>query len=167
MKQVLITGTSSTAALTLQCPLCRAGHDNGDVRLWDMGSGSSRLLKQHTNTVTAVLVVLMKRNEELLITSALAASSLWNVYLADVLHSARSWNMEGHGMNVVAEEADCLFLAMCQVFIREWVQGSTTCWWMQPTSLLNPAPPAGSLPIPDCHSTVASQCLPCALALTH
>mmetsp|Transcript_30067 Transcript_30067/g.77977 ORF Transcript_30067/g.77977 Transcript_30067/m.77977 type:complete len:848 (-) Transcript_30067:359-2902(-) len=45
------------------------GHDNGDVHLWDMGSGSSQLLRQHSNTVTAVLVVLLKRNEELLITT--------------------------------------------------------------------------------------------------
>ncbi|KAF5831098.1 WD40-repeat-containing domain protein [Dunaliella salina] len=45
------------------------GHDNGDVRLWDMSSGSPQLLRQHSNTVTAVLVVLLKRNEELLITT--------------------------------------------------------------------------------------------------
>eukprot|EP00983_Pelagomonas_calceolata_P076829 1153589-Pelagomonas_calceolata.AAC.1 len=57
-------------AVDVQCePQNSAGHDNGDVHLWDMGSGSSQLLRQHSNTVTAVLVVLLKRNEELLITS--------------------------------------------------------------------------------------------------
>lgn len=51
-----------------------AGHDNGDLYVWDMGSGSPiHHLRQHNNTITAVLLVLMKRNEELLITSTLGA----------------------------------------------------------------------------------------------
>lgn len=60
---------SITVVSFFVCLYVLLGHDNGDVRLWDMGSGSSQLLRQHTNTVTAVLLVLMKRNEELLITS--------------------------------------------------------------------------------------------------
>jgi len=51
---------------TVTCIFKIAGHDNGDVYLWDMSSGSSQLLRQHSNSVTAILVVLMKRNEVLI-----------------------------------------------------------------------------------------------------
>ncbi len=44
-----------------------AGHDSGDIRLWDLDTGSSQTLKQHTNSVTSVVLALLRKSEELLI----------------------------------------------------------------------------------------------------
>lgn len=45
------------------------GHDNGDIRLWNLDSSSTTTLRQHTNTVTALTLALIHRNEELLIST--------------------------------------------------------------------------------------------------
>ncbi|GFH30743.1 outer row dynein assembly protein 16, partial [Haematococcus lacustris] len=43
------------------------GHDNGDIRLWDMDTASSHTLSHHTNSVTSLVLALVRKNEELLI----------------------------------------------------------------------------------------------------
>ncbi|PNW82472.1 hypothetical protein CHLRE_06g280350v5 [Chlamydomonas reinhardtii] len=46
------------------------GHDNGDIRLWNLDTGSTTTLRQHTNTVTSLELALVHRNEELLISGS-------------------------------------------------------------------------------------------------
>ncbi len=43
------------------------GHDNGEIRLWDLDTGLFTTLRQHTNTVSCLSMAMMRRNEELLI----------------------------------------------------------------------------------------------------
>ncbi|KAL6753225.1 WD40-repeat-containing domain protein [Haematococcus lacustris] len=45
------------------------GHDNGDIRLWDMDTASSHTLSHHTNSVTSLVLALVRKNEELLISA--------------------------------------------------------------------------------------------------
>ncbi|KAG2447723.1 hypothetical protein HYH02_007183 [Chlamydomonas schloesseri] len=46
------------------------GHDNGDIRLWNLDTCSTVTLRQHTNTVTSLELALVHRNEELLISGS-------------------------------------------------------------------------------------------------
>ncbi len=48
----------------------RAGHDNGDIRLWDLDTGPWAVLQQHTNSVTSLVMAMIRKNEELLISGA-------------------------------------------------------------------------------------------------
>ncbi|GAX81159.1 hypothetical protein CEUSTIGMA_g8592.t1 [Chlamydomonas eustigma] len=45
------------------------GHDNGEIRLWDVESGQTTFtLRQHSNTVSCMSMTMVRRNEELLVT---------------------------------------------------------------------------------------------------
>ncbi|KAG2492355.1 hypothetical protein HYH03_009303 [Edaphochlamys debaryana] len=46
------------------------GHDNGDIRLWNLDTSHAVTLRQHANTVTALAMALVHRNEELLISAS-------------------------------------------------------------------------------------------------
>ncbi|PNH10255.1 Outer row dynein assembly protein 16 [Tetrabaena socialis] len=46
------------------------GHDNGDIRLWNLDTSNTVTLRQHNNTVTSLTLALVHRNEELLISSS-------------------------------------------------------------------------------------------------
>ena len=45
------------------------GHDNGDIRLWNLDTGSSQTLQLHTNAVMALSLALIHRNEDLLVSA--------------------------------------------------------------------------------------------------
>ncbi len=51
----------------LSCLMPPTGHDNGDIRLWDLDTGPWATLQQHTNTVTSLVLAIVRKNEELLI----------------------------------------------------------------------------------------------------
>lgn len=44
-----------------------AGHDSGDIRLWDLDTASNTTLTGHTNSVTSLEIAMTRRNEEFLI----------------------------------------------------------------------------------------------------
>ena len=47
------------------------GHENGDLRLWDLDTGKARLMDgpQHSNSISCLTMAIMRRNEELLLTA--------------------------------------------------------------------------------------------------
>ncbi len=53
----------------LDAPSPPPGHDNGDIRLWNLDTQTTQTLRQHTNAVTCLAMALLHRNEELLLSA--------------------------------------------------------------------------------------------------
>ncbi|GIL56264.1 hypothetical protein Vafri_11611 [Volvox africanus] len=71
--RVMEETTSEISAMTFfeGWNLLVTGHDNGDIRLWNLDTGHATTLKdKHTNAVTALTLALVHRNEELLISAS-------------------------------------------------------------------------------------------------
>ncbi|EFJ40323.1 hypothetical protein VOLCADRAFT_99881 [Volvox carteri f. nagariensis] len=71
--RVMEEATSEISAMTFfeGWNLLVTGHDNGNIRLWNLDTGHATTLKdKHTNAVTALSLALVHRNEELLISAS-------------------------------------------------------------------------------------------------
>ncbi|KXZ44857.1 hypothetical protein GPECTOR_61g810 [Gonium pectorale] len=70
--RVMEEGASEISAMTFYegWNLVVTGHDNGDIRLWNLDTGAAVTLRQHANTVTALALALVHRNEELLLSGS-------------------------------------------------------------------------------------------------
>ncbi|GFR51000.1 hypothetical protein Agub_g13326, partial [Astrephomene gubernaculifera] len=70
--RVIEEGCSEISAMTFYegWNLLVTGHDNGDIRLWNLDTSHSVTLRQHSNTVTSLALALVHRNEELLISAS-------------------------------------------------------------------------------------------------